>query len=163
MEIDIYVADGLYCVSEHKSTTLVGNLGYFGDRLDCANLVICEHNCDYRGFFCYCGAEVVKGNDTVLIYGEVGHGEAFLFKRTAGVKYCGMLDSGCNDVSLALLCKTASSALDRPVIRFCAAGCEVNLRWVASKNGCYSLSGVGEDVLCLISLCMGAGGVAPRL
>ena len=162
VEIDINVTDSLYRVGKHKRATLVGDLGYFSDGLDCAYFVISVHNRYYRGLLCYCGAKIVNGYHTILIYGEVCHGEAFLLQRLAGVKHGGMLDCRGYNMGLALLGKAASRALYSPVISLGAARCKIDLGWIASKNICYSSSRIGKDILCLIALSMGAGGIAPR-
>ena len=129
-----YVAYGLHGVGMEQHAPLMANGGYLLYGHYCADFVVRGHHAYKYRLIRYGVAHLLRRDQPILIDGKIGHPEAPLFKRGAGVQYRVMLNICC-DYMVALFSVPFSRAEKHRIVAFRAAAGENYL----TRLGVYGL------------------------
>ena len=137
------------------------NLCDLGDRLNRADLVVCQHNGDHGGLVADRRPDLLHRNKALAVHADISYREAVALQRLTGVQHGMMLDLAGDDMRSALFAPRVGSTLDRPVVGLAAAGGEIDLARLCAETGCNACARILERNRRLASEAMQAGRVAP--
>ena len=92
------LADGLHRVGVEVDVGFRGDTANVRERLDGAEFVVGMHNGNERGFGANGLAQIVKINEAVAVYREIGDGDTLFFESLTGVEDRFVFDGGSDDV-----------------------------------------------------------------
>ena len=102
LNIDRQMANGLYRIGVERNFVRLCNGGQFFDGLNGADLVIGGHDGDQFGIGTNGGLQLLRGDQTLGIYFQIGGGAPLFFQCRYGVQNGMVFDVGGNNVSLFL-------------------------------------------------------------
>ena len=133
IHIDGNLAIGLDGIRMEEHARLPGDFADFGHGLYRAVLVVGKHDADEDGIRPDGGLQLVQRNSAVFIHVEIRYLKAMLLQILAGMQHGVMLDFARDDM-FPLFGICLGRGLDGPVIRFAAAGREVDFLRLCPKR-----------------------------
>ena len=96
--IERHFTQRLYCVGMEQHATLTAKLANLFQGLQNTDLIVGRHNADQNGLVGECSFELVQINQSIRLYGKVGHLIAVFFQALAGIEHRLVLGHRGNDV-----------------------------------------------------------------
>ena len=124
--IDRHLTECLYSICVEQNSMFLCDFSDFFDRLNCTNLIVCEHDRNQNSVRADCRTELLQVYQSLLIHIKVRHFKPFFLQILCCMKNCVVFDL-CSDDMSAFVLITFCSCFQRPVIRLRAAVGKVNL------------------------------------
>ena len=161
LHVDLHMARRLDRVRVEGDLRCPAHRADLLDGLDGADLVVGEHDGHEAGVGPDGRLHLVRGDDAVLVDGQVGDLIALLLEALERVEHGVVLEGGGDDVAFALGRAQAGAGADGVVVALAAAGGEVDLLGVRAQQRRHAAPGVTEGFLGPLPQLVEAGGVAP--
>ena len=160
LHVNGHVAHSLHRVGVEQHPVLLADGADLRDGLKGADLIVGVHNGHQAGLLRDGGLQLLGPDNAVFVDRQVGDSEALLFQCLAGVQHRVVLESGSDDMGLALFLHGVGRALNGPVVAFGAAAGEVDFPGLGAQAAGHGLAGLFQGLFGLLAQGVQAGGVA---
>ena len=154
------MTSGLHRVGVEEHTTLAADLADLSDRLDGPDLVVGKHDRHQTGVFADRFCHLLRRDNAVCVHIQQRDLKAALLQFVEGVEHRVVLKRCGNDVAFSFALAAARRAHDRLIVRFAAAGSEIDLPWLRADAGCDPRPRILQCFLCFLGKSVQAGWIA---
>ena len=160
-DTDRNMADGLNGIGVEQDILFPADFSDLPDRLDGADFIVGIHDGHKAGILADRGFHLGRHDQSVFMYVQEGDFKALLFQSFQCMQHRVMFKGGGDDMHFAFRPADFSGGTDRLIVRFASAGSEGDFARIGSDGRCNLSAGIFQDSLCLLSVFIQAGRVAP--